>query len=114
MHFIFYLIIKYISIWIIFFYVVIHSFSQCKANKSWNQIFVQRFAGAKAHTVVAAVGGAVCGRALGIAATISLDWFVLHRVRNVVQEIGTQQTWQPANGGMQGTEGAEGRRKDAH
>lgn len=53
---------------------------------------MQRFAGAKAHTVVAAVGGAVCVRALGIAVTISLDWFVLHRVRNVVQEIGTQQT----------------------
>lgn len=55
---------------------------------------MQRFAGAKAHTVAAAaaVGGAVCVRALGIAATISLDWFVVHRVRNVVQEIGTQQT----------------------
>lgn len=37
-----------------------------------------------------AVGG--CGSALGIATTISLDWFVLKRARNVVQEIGTQQT----------------------
>lgn len=41
----------------------------------------------------------------GIAATISLDWFVLHRVRNVVQEIGTQQTWQPAKGMAEGWEG---------
>jgi len=78
-------------------------FLQCDYNKSSNQIFVQRFSKLRQSTVSATEamvgtktgagekGGAV-GSALGIAATISLDWFVLNRARNVVLEIGTQQT----------------------